>query len=261
MKLAKMPNGTPEIYGPVLQGEGMSQGTPVIFVRLSGCNLFCTWCDTYYTWNFEGRKYPKNHEYVPEQVKMEDFVLDIETMEVAEIISEMSGKCSRVVFSGGEPLMQQKSIGEIIEALKVIDDEKHWTFEIETNGTYVLKDYLRKSVDQINSSPKLASSGNLDKVRNSKEAIRVINNHDAMGGLSSFKFVIREDNFEDDIQEVISWSKEHEVTGDKIYLMPEGWEREEIINGTLALEERVKDLGFKVSTRMHILIHGDKRAV
>lgn len=43
MKLAKMPDGKAEVYSAV-QGEGASMGVPVIFVRLSGCNLHCTFC-------------------------------------------------------------------------------------------------------------------------------------------------------------------------------------------------------------------------
>ena len=59
MKLARLPDGSPEIFH-TLQGEGLSAGKPAVFIRASLCNLHCVWCDTDYTWNWENT--PWKHE-------------------------------------------------------------------------------------------------------------------------------------------------------------------------------------------------------
>ena len=57
LTLATIEPGKPEIFG-ALQGEGPSAGRPSVFIRLSRCNLACQWCDTAYTWRFEGDNRP-----------------------------------------------------------------------------------------------------------------------------------------------------------------------------------------------------------
>ena len=97
LTLATTTPGEPEIFAS-LQGEGPSIGRPVAFVRLSRCNLACTWCDTAYTWRFEGDNRPHRDDLVFER-KANQVVLD--EADVAARIMALGQ--DRLVITGGEP--------------------------------------------------------------------------------------------------------------------------------------------------------------
>lgn len=97
-----------------IQGEGRHAGTPARFIRLSGCNLSCPFCDTDHTSQFE---------LSPEQLAIN--------------LSEMAGQ-TNIIWTGGEPLLQQE---EILETIDLMDGTyKH---HIETNGTIPIADPAR----------------------------------------------------------------------------------------------------------------------
>lgn len=103
-----------------LQAEGFYAGCPAVFVRLSGCNLKCPWCDTKY--HNEGTWYTKE--------ELEKAVYDI-----------IPSKEVFIVFTGGEPTLQLKEEEELFEGF-----EKH----IETNGTNPVPSWI----DWVTVSPK-----------------------------------------------------------------------------------------------------------
>src|SRR5687767_15975801 len=97
MLVSRMPDGGPEVFASV-QGEGATMGVPSVFVRLAECNLACTWCDTKYTWDWA------NHDRAAA-------VLEIATDDVVAAAAAAAGATTRtIIFTGGEPLLQQDAL-------------------------------------------------------------------------------------------------------------------------------------------------------
>ncbi len=114
-----------------LQGEGANTGKPCIFIRFSGCNLACPWCDT----DFSARIH-----------------LTLDTL--LERLAPFT--CKNVIFTGGEPLLQPH-LSELAITLK----QRGYWLGIETNGTLEPSPELRTTLDYIATSPKVGAPLNL----------------------------------------------------------------------------------------------------
>lgn len=232
-----------EIYGPVKQGEGKSAGLDVLFLRLSGCNLACSWCDTPYTWNWVGTKFVHPEKYDPmKEISFTD------TNEVKVELDKLNTKA--VVISGGEPMLQQKPLLPLIQSLK---NDGYWV-EIETNGTIVPSQDFLDLVDQINCSPKLSNSGpdNRLSMRERPEALAAL----ASSSKVSFKFVITSDQ---DMVEVDSLISRFDMK--EVYLMPEGKTRVEQLARQDSVRKLCEEKGFKFSPRLHVLENDGQRRI
>lgn len=243
MKLAIL-NNEPEIFYTI-QGEGVSLGTPAVFVRLSLCNLHCVWCDTPYTWNWVGTKF----EHLDD--KKYDKASNIVNVGIDEIVEAViASNCELVVFTGGEPLLQQKELIQLFTVLRGLGHK----IEVETNGTIVPSAEIALLVTRFNVSPKLANSGNPLKLRNRSNALMMLANL----GNSIFKFVIADQT---DLEEVMSLITTYQIDSGSVYLMPEGRTDDEIRSKSEWLIEICKQYQFKFSTRLHVLIWGAKQGV
>jgi organic radical activating enzyme len=108
-----------------LQGEGFNTGMAAIFLRLSGCNRACSFCDTKYHVTFTERSLSELLEYLEPE-------------------GERMGTMKRIVFTGGEPTFQK--IGPLWNALH----DRSWWTAIETNGDRLVE----QRFDWITVSPK-----------------------------------------------------------------------------------------------------------
>lgn len=240
LTLATDDGGGPEIFASV-QGEGPSMGMPVSFMRLSRCNLACVWCDTAYTWRFEGDNRPhrdgQTYDRKANQVTLgED--------EVAARIMALGQ--NRLVITGGEPLLQAPALAKLLDLLPDIG------VEIETNGTTKAPPRLDIRIDQFNVSPKLAHSGNAAELALIPERLDAY----ATDPRAWFKFVIAEPS---DLDEVLALRERYRFRPDHVFLMPEGTDSETLRAREKWLAPLCVEHGFRMSDRLHIHLFGDTR--
>jgi len=221
-----------EVFGETVQGEGPSLGRRCGFVRLGRCNQACTWCDTRFTWDWE--------QFDP--------AIELHEMSVDDVVARLDAmSVDMVVVSGGEPMLQQRALEPLLRAIK----DRGWRVEIETAGTIApaMADGL---VDQWNVSPKLANSGNPLERRYKPEVLRAFEST----GRAIFKFVACEPS---DLEEVDAIVAECGLTG--IWVMPEGTDAATLERRSAGVAEDVIKRGWNLTTRLHILIWGDRRGV
>jgi 7-cyano-7-deazaguanosine (preQ0) biosynthesis protein QueE len=216
-----------EVFGPTVQGEGPSLGRRTGFVRLGRCNLACSWCDTAYTWDWS--RYDPAVEL--KRVDVADVVAQVEAMDVP-----------MVVVTGGEPMLQQSALIDLVAALKPR------RIEVETAGTVAPRSELVALVDQWNVSPKLANSGNPLDRRHKRDVLRAF----ADTGNAVFKFVAESAA---DLDEIASFGVE------PVWVMPQGTTPEAVREGLARLADEVIARGWNLTTRLHVEVWGDKRGV
>lgn len=239
MKLARMPDGSPEIFH-TLQGEGRNCGKPSIFIRAALCNLHCRWCDTPYTWNWEDTNF--EHER-PEKFSREVEIIERTPEEIIQDVSRFD--CSHYVLTGGEPLLQEKGWLDLLEVLP-------GTFEVETNGTlFPGSDFLAK-IDQINVSPKLSESGMPEKKRIDRDVLSSFAEREN----ADFKFVIGNHSEYEEVKKLID---EIGIPADRVFLMPKAATLAELNERQSWVAELALRESFHYSDRLHLRLYGAKR--
>jgi 7-carboxy-7-deazaguanine synthase len=214
-----------------VQGEGSLVGVPSVFIRTSGCNLRCSWCDTPYTsWQPEGS----------------DFTLE-------QIVDEVKTHPARhVVVTGGEPMIAPEIV-PLTERLRALD--LHIT--IETAGTVVQP----VACDLMSISPKLANStpegpwmAQHERLRIQPEKLRELMDRYAY----QLKFVIRDPADMDEVRPLVQALR---AARDRVILMPEGIDVERLRQRGIWLAEICKAEGFRFSPRLHVELYGNRRGV
>ncbi|MGQ0590443.1 MAG: 7-carboxy-7-deazaguanine synthase QueE [Sphingosinicella sp.] len=249
LRLAVTEPGTPEIFRSI-QGEGRSAGEVRTFVRLSGCNLHCTWCDTPYTWNWHGTKWPheKDRPGAPHKFDPDAETIEMSVEEVAEAVEALPAP--GVVLTGGEPLIQEAALAALIARLK--RDNPALLIEVETNGTIAPSAALGEAVDLFMVSPKLAHAGDRPALALRPAPLA------AFAALDStwFKFVVREPG---DLDEIAALAERFGIPCERIMVMPEGTDGATLRTRESLLRGPAEAAGYAWSDRLHIHLYGDTR--
>jgi 7-carboxy-7-deazaguanine synthase len=219
-----------------LQGEGTLTGVPSVFVRASGCNLRCNWCDTpYASWNPEGT-----------------------AMTVPQILEKISEYPARhVVLTGGEPMVA-KDIRVLAAEIRKLGH--HIT--IETAATVAPEGI---ECDLASLSPKLLNSAPDARLgvtwRKKHEALRwqpAVARAWIDRGDYQFKFVVTQPGDVDELEGMLA-SLRREIPRDRVLLMPEGVTLEAIRGRAGWLGELCKQRGYRYAHRLQIELYGNKR--
>ena len=215
-----------------IQGEGPNFGKPAIFLRTAQCNLKCTWCDTKYTWDWENYDYTKEvKEMAIEEIKEQ--ILDLEI--------------KHLVITGGEPLLQQDDLADLLSFLK-----PDFYVEIETNCTILPNKMLTDLVDQWNVSPKTENSGNPLELYENDECYYFFANQENC----FFKYVVED---ESDIPEIKKFVTKYNIPENHVQLMTQASTKEEISAREKSISELAKANNFLFSPRLHVAMWGAQR--
>ena len=217
-----------------IQGEGASAGATSVFVRLATCNLRCTWCDTRYTWDWSSYRY-------------ED---EVERVAVGDVVARvLASSASHLVITGGEPLLQQPALAELVDGLP---GERH--IEVETNGTLAPVSELTARVDQWNVSPKLANSGESRERRLLAAPLLAFR----ATGRAWLKLVIESDGDAEEAEELI---RELDWPRERVLFMPQAASREALLARAPVVLRLARERGVATSPRLHVERWGGRRGV
>jgi 7-carboxy-7-deazaguanine synthase len=222
-----------------LQGEGCLAGVPSTFVRTSGCNLRCWFCDSYHTsWEPAG-----------------------DWMGIEEVLTKIDERgADHVVLTGGEPLIHDAS-----EVLLTRLAERGYHTTVETNGTVVPD----APVDLASVSPKLASSTPTPE-KDPKGEGEWAERHEArridLDALATIcerydhqlKFVVTGPDDMSEITDLLTRLRERVTVRDKdVLLMPEGATRERLDETRNTVADLAMEYGFRYTPRLHVDLWND----
>jgi organic radical activating enzyme len=216
-----------------LQGEGVTAGRPAVFVRLGMCNLSCNFCDTPYTWKAGQEDYS-------------DFANERIAEEIIGILVD-APRTSIIVWTGGEPMLQQRDIVAVIDYLHQALPQRALEHEVETNATIRAQPEFDMRITRYNCSPKTAHSGAGPYAIQLRDFSR-----------TSYKYVV---GTEKDCHEALMEIDRQELPRSHCYFMVLGTTQREMLERSPLIAEICKREGIALCIRMQSLLWGAVRGV
>ncbi|WP_346776925.1 7-carboxy-7-deazaguanine synthase QueE [Thalassotalea sp. G2M2-11] len=178
-----------------IQGEGAFTGQPSIFIRLQGCPVGCSWCDTKHTWEV------RLDDQIPvkqmlEKAQESDHWSSLSPLQILEVINEQGFKAKHVVITGGEPCMVD--LTPLCQTL----EQAGYSCQIETSGTFEI---LTTEKCWVTVSPKVNMKGGYPILTS------------AMQRANEIKHPVATEQHIDDLKQLLSL---HHINATPVYLQP-----------------------------------------
>jgi len=216
-----------DIVGPTVLGQGTAAGRRCSLIRLGGCNLSCSWCDTPFAW--DSTRYD-----------LDRVLSQWPASQVAA--TALSCDPPLVVVSGGEPLLQQRAPGwpVLLRSLSGVE------VGLETNGTIAPTDETMRGVSWVTVSPKLGHTGDPSWERIKGDVLmtwgRLAYQHDI-----EFVFVVRD---ADDVATISTLVMIHGLPPNRVWVSPEGTSAAIVVTRLHEVADAALEAGFNVAPRI-----------
>ncbi|MGB1199722.1 MAG: 7-carboxy-7-deazaguanine synthase QueE [Thalassotalea sp.] len=178
-----------------IQGEGAFTGQPSIFIRLQGCPVGCSWCDTKHTWEIKPELIIESQDLLNKTQESEQWSA-LSANEMVQIFTQQGYSAKHIVITGGEPCMVD--LTPLCEAFEALD----YSCQIETSGTFEIK---TTPACWVTVSPKVNMKGGYD----------ILNS--AMLRANEIKHPVATEQHVDDLKALLST---HNITSTPVYLQP-----------------------------------------
>ncbi|MCI2284545.1 7-carboxy-7-deazaguanine synthase QueE [Colwellia sp. MSW7] len=178
-----------------IQGEGSFTGQPSIFIRLQGCPVGCSWCDTKHTWDIELSDEVTKETLLAKSQETSQWAT-FTASDLYSLIIERGYKAKHIVITGGEPCMVD------LTPLCSTFDNKGYSTQVETSGTF---DILVPEACWVTVSPKVNMRGGYAILES------------AMKRANEIKHPIATEQHVDDLKALLA---EHAIENTPVYLQP-----------------------------------------
>jgi len=221
-----------------IQGEGQLSGTPSIFIRTSGCNLRCRWCDTpYASWYPEGKDFS-----------------------VPEILDEVARwPTSHVVLTGGEPMIARE-IHELADCLR--SKGKHITIEtagtIAPNGIPCDLASLSPKLSNSTPDPEMFGPGWTDRHESLRSQVDIVRSW-VENYACQLKFVVSSTEDLAEIHMLVAPLVEKGLSPSQVLLMAEASEPDRLEQHQTWLIRTCLEHGFRFCDRLHLRLFGNTK--
>lgn len=178
-----------------IQGEGSFTGQPSIFLRLQGCPVGCSWCDTKHTWEINLNSEVSRDVVLNKKAETDEWV-DLSVDDIFNIIASKNFKAKHIVITGGEPCMVD------LTPLCTMFELKGYSTQIETSGTF---EVLTTDKCWVTVSPKVNMRGGYDILSS------------AMQRANEIKHPVATEQHVQDLKDLLA---EHNIIDTPVYLQP-----------------------------------------